>query len=55
MIAEGYYWVQFSWGWEPARFDGDQWLRFGIEQGWNDDVVEIGPEIKQWKTYGEKE
>lgn len=42
----GFYWVRFSWGWEPARWDGDEWLRFGIEVGWNKDAFEIGEEIK---------
>jgi hypothetical protein len=46
-IESGYYWVLFSWGWEPARWDGDEWLRFGIEQGWNYDVREIGPRIEK--------
>lgn len=41
----GYYWVCFTWGWEPARFDGDDWLRCGTRMRWNEDVREIGPEI----------
>lgn len=38
----GFYWVRFSWGWEPAGFDGDDWLRIGTERAWNDDVEEVG-------------
>lgn len=49
----GYYWVQFTWGIEPARWDGSDWLRFGIEQIWNNDVVSIGEEITQEKILGE--
>jgi len=41
----GFYWVRFIWGWEPCRWDGDDWLRFGIYQSWNEDVIEVGEEI----------
>ena len=47
-VKPGLYWVKFKWGWEPARFDGDEWLRFGIEKGgWNVDVVEVGEGVKR--------
>jgi hypothetical protein len=44
-IAAGCYWARFPWGWEPARFDGEDWLRFGTEETWNDDVIEVGAPI----------
>ncbi len=44
-IAAGYYWARFSSGWEPARFDGEDWLRCGSEEAWNDDVIEVGEPI----------
>ncbi len=43
----GWYWVRFDWGWEPARFDGEDWLRFGIERQWNDEVREVGERLKR--------
>lgn len=44
-MKAGFYWVRFSWGWEPARFDGQDWLRCGVEIIWNERVVEVGPEL----------
>ena len=44
-LAAGYYWARFSWGWEPALFDGEDWLRFGTGEPWNDDVIEVGAPI----------
>jgi hypothetical protein len=41
----GFYWVRFTWGWEPAQWTGTDWLRAGIEESWNDQVVEVGPEL----------
>ncbi len=49
---EGYYWVElFRGGWEPAKWDGHDWLRFGIETTINGYVKRVGPEITFPKDY----
>lgn len=40
-LEPGVYVVRFSFGVELTRWDGDDWLRFGSEQDWNKDVVEV--------------
>jgi hypothetical protein len=50
-MKPGFYWARFSWGWEPARYDGDDWLRFGVDASWNEDVREVGPELVKPEGY----
>jgi hypothetical protein len=44
-LKPGFYWVRFPWGWEPAQWSGADWLRTGIDENWNDQVIEVGPEL----------
>lgn len=44
-LKVGFYWVRFTFGWEPARWDGEEWLRCGIERSWNSDMIEVGDSI----------
>ena len=44
-LKAGNYWVRFGWGWEPAQFDGDHWLRHGVDGACDNDVLEIGEAV----------
>jgi hypothetical protein len=44
-MKPGFYWVRFAWGWEPGQWDGEDWSRCGEHLRWNDDVIEVGPEL----------
>jgi hypothetical protein len=45
----GYYWVRFSWGWEPCKFDGEDWLRCGMEPDFTKHLLEIGSQLTEPK------
>jgi hypothetical protein len=45
-LERGFYWVNFAWGWEPAQWTGDEFLRTGIESGWTVSIKQVGPKLE---------
>ena len=44
-LEPGWYWVRFTWGWEPAKWDGNDWYRAGYIRWWNAEVQEVGERL----------